>query len=123
MGKSVSAQNSAAAANLETLATAYTDRVKDAADKLVNVQSVVKSLDESALELGSQSTAMSTRVAELEAAVKELLPGVGGITKRLSDAEDTVSSLRAEVSKGNLGDTVKTQLRSHFSRATLQIEK
>mmetsp|Transcript_30806 Transcript_30806/g.88508 ORF Transcript_30806/g.88508 Transcript_30806/m.88508 type:complete len:257 (+) Transcript_30806:110-880(+) len=109
--------NANAAAALKAQFEASAAVLRLAQDKTRSMQGVVMSLERSALEMGSASSGLGKKIGQLEAVMKEVMPGQASIGTRVERATTIVEDYTKAADAGTLDPLVAGKLRESFLRA------
>jgi len=113
--------NALMVAKLSTDATTVGVKV-DAAQKQMNsMQKTITALDGTAKMMGQGSVKLGAKLTTLEATMKETLPGVGTISKRIDTVTKVVTAYEAEVKKG-IDKVVSKELRGMIDGVRTQVK-
>jgi len=109
--------NANAAAALKAQFEASAAELRLAQDKTAAMQGVVMSLERSALELGSASSGLGKKIGQLEAVMKEVMPGQASIGTRVERATTILQDYTKAADAGTLDPLVAGKLHESFLRA------
>jgi len=92
--------NSKLVAKIDVDAQEVGKKVDNATTYMDDMQKTINALQGTAMTMGQGSVDLGKKLADLDKTIKDTLPGVGTVAKRIDDAEKTLKDYKAEVDKG-----------------------
>lgn len=92
--------NSKLVAKIDVEASTVGKKVDTATKTMDDMQKTINALQGTAQTMGQGSVDLGKKLAKLDKTIKDTLPGVGTISKRIDAAEKTLKAYDAEVKKG-----------------------